>query len=197
MDKTAITGLVLAGGLGRRMGGADKGLSLLAGRPLLAHVLERLRPQVGAVLINANRSGEAYAGFGHPVIADRIAGFAGPLAGLEAGLAACTTELLLSVPCDSPFLPADLAERMLARMQATTADIVVAESGGRLHPVFALARADLLDGLSAHVASGGRRMLDWLDTQRWAACPWETDAPFTNINTPDQLRAHTPGDLPR
>ncbi|HMX17345.1 MAG TPA: molybdenum cofactor guanylyltransferase, partial [Rhodocyclaceae bacterium] len=112
-----VTGLVLAGGLGRRMGGADKGLLDYAGRALVAAAIERLRPQVGTLMVNANRNGEAYAAFGFPVLADAVAGFAGPLAGLQAGLAACTTPLLVTVPCDSPDAPRDLVARLGAALE--------------------------------------------------------------------------------
>ena len=103
-----VTGIVLAGGMGRRMGGVDKGLVELEGRPLVAHVLARLAPQVGALLINANQNRERYAAFGHPVVPDEVGGFAGPLAGLHAGMTHAATPYVATVPCDSPFLPPDL-----------------------------------------------------------------------------------------
>src|SRR6478735_5870112 len=109
-----ITGLVLAGGQGSRMGGVDKGLQPFRGRPMVAHVIERLAPQVHSILVNANRNPEAYAEFGHRVVSDEIEGFAGPLAGFERGLAHATTPFLVTVPCDSPFLPTDLVERLRA-----------------------------------------------------------------------------------
>src|SRR3990170_926524 len=102
-----VSGIVLAGGQGRRMGGVDKGLQLLRGKPMVAWVLERLAPQVGEIVINANQNREAYVRFGHRVVPDEVGGFAGPLAGLHAGLAAVAHELAVTVPCDSPFLPAD------------------------------------------------------------------------------------------
>src|SRR5947209_13773900 len=106
-----VTGVVLAGGQGSRMGGVDKGLQPFRGRPMVAHVLERLAPQVGTVLVNANRNIDAYEAFGYRVIADEIEGFAGPLTGFERGLAHAVTPLLVTAPCDSPFLPADLVDR--------------------------------------------------------------------------------------
>jgi CTP:molybdopterin cytidylyltransferase MocA len=112
MPGAAITGVILAGGLGRRMGGVDKGMQLLDGRPLAAHVADRLAPQVDRLLINANRSQAAYAALGYPVFADEIPDFAGPLAGLHAALAASQTSLVVTAPCDSPFLPADLVGRL-------------------------------------------------------------------------------------
>ena len=121
-----ITGLVLAGGRGLRMGGTDKGLQVLAGKPLALHALERLRPQVGALLVNANRNTAAYATFGVPVCPDTVEGFAGPLAGFLAGLVHCRTPWLLTVPCDSPRSPTDLAARLAAAAQAQDAEIAIA-----------------------------------------------------------------------
>ncbi|MCK6387930.1 MAG: molybdenum cofactor guanylyltransferase [Zoogloea sp.] len=193
-----ITGLVLAGGLGRRMGGVDKGLSRLGDAPLVAHILRRLAPQVGPLIINANQNHGIYASFGHPVISDRITGYAGPLAGLEAGLAACTTPYLVTAPCDSPFLPADLVSRLAESLTAHKASIAVARTGDQLHPVFSLIRSDELRDLQAFVNAGGRRMEAWLRRLRWAPCPFD-DCPdaFANINTPDELRAHQAGDTAR
>ena len=193
-----ITGLVLAGGLGRRMGGVDKGLSLLDGEPLVEHIIRRLAPQVGRLIINANQNHDIYAGFGYPVVGDRIEGHAGPLAGLEAGLAACTTPYLLTVPCDSPLLPADLVSRLAACLTAHKASIAVARTGEQLHPVFSLIRSDELPDLQAFINAGGRRMEAWLRRLCWAPCPFD-DCPeaFANINTPDELRAHQAGDTAR
>ncbi len=193
-----ITGLVLAGGLGRRMGGVDKGLSRLDDEPLVAHIIRRLAPQVGPLIINANQNQSIYAGFGHPVVGDRIEGYAGPLAGLEAGLAACTTPYLVTAPCDSPFLPADLVSRLAETLAAHKASIAVARTGGQLHPVFSLIRTDELPELQAFINAGGRRMEAWLKRLCWVPCPFD-DCPdaFANINTPDELRAHQAGDTAR
>lgn len=193
-----ITGLVLAGGLGRRMGRIDKGLALLDGRPMAGHVLERLRPQVGTLIINANQNLDDYARFGPPVVCDRLEGFAGPLAGLEAGLAACTTPYLVSVPCDSPFLPPDLVSRLADTLSAARASIAVARTGDQLHPVFSLMRSDALPDLQAFLRAGGRRVERWLQRLRWVPCPFD-DVPeaFANINTPEELRAHEAGETPR
>ena len=193
-----ITGLILAGGRGRRMGGVDKGLETLHGRPMVHHVLERFAPQVGRVLINANRNLDRYARFGHPLVSDCDASFAGPLAGLEAGLLACSTPSLASVPCDSPFLPPDLVCRLAAALAAEKASIAVACTGDQLHPVFSLMHAYALPDLQAFTRAGGRRMESWLKRLRWVACPFD-DVPdaFANINTPDELRAHQAGEFPR
>lgn len=140
MSPSDITGIILAGGLGRRMGGVDKGLQLLDGRPLVRHVAERLAPQVDQLLINANRSQADYAALGYPVLADEIPDFAGPLAGLHAALSAATTAWVVTVPCDSPYLPLDLVSRLQAGLQSSAAGLAVAHVEGRLHPVFCLCR---------------------------------------------------------
>lgn len=191
MDTALITGLILAGGLGRRMGGMDKGLVALDRRPLVAHVLQRLAPQVGAVLINANRHGDSYGAFGCPVIADRVAGHAGPLAGLDAGLAACATPFLACVPCDSPFLPADLVARLADTLEGAGAEVAVAQAGGRLHPVFALMRCAVAPALTDYLDRGGRRVETWLNSLHTVICAFdENPAAFDNLNTPDDLKAH-------
>ncbi|MDH4189882.1 MAG: molybdenum cofactor guanylyltransferase, partial [Betaproteobacteria bacterium] len=124
-----ITGIVLAGGQGRRMGGVDKGLQPLRGKPLVQWVIERLAPQVDEILVNANQNVEAYAGFGHPVVADDLGDFAGPLAGLHAGLKAARHALAVTVPCDSPFLPLDLVARLRDALGKHRADLAVAKTG--------------------------------------------------------------------
>src|SRR6185437_902575 len=147
ISRAAITGVVLAGGQGRRMGNVDKGFVELDGRPLVAHVIERLAPQVATLVINANQNAERYAAFGHPVVADAIGGFAGPLAGLHAGLAVARTSHVVTVPCDSPFLPDDLAARLAAAMAAVDAELAVARTGDQPHPVFALVAVGVLPHL--------------------------------------------------
>ena len=190
MARESITGVVLAGGLGRRMGGVDKGLQLFRGQPLAAHVAQRLAPQVDRLLFNANRNAEAYAALGYPVIADDIPDFAGPLAGLHAALTASADPLVATAPCDSPFLPADLVFRLFSGLTATSADIAVVRAGERLHPVFCLCRREVLPALTAYLAQGGRRVQDWLATQRSTEVAF--DAPpeaFANFNTLAQLDA--------
>lgn len=184
MAGETITGVVLAGGLGRRMGGVDKGLQLLGGRPLVAHVLERLRPQVERLAINANRSQSEYAGFGFPVFADTLADFPGPLAGLQAALQFAETPLVLTVPCDSPFLPADLSERLRAGMNESDAPLAIARAEGRVHPVFCLCRRALLADLTAYLASGGRRVAEWCAAAGAAVVDFDDQsAAFRNFNT--------------
>lgn len=185
-----VTGLVLAGGLGRRMGGADKGLMPLAGRPLIRHVLDRLEPQVASVLISANQHLDVYRRLGHPVLTDAITGFAGPLAGLHAGLGAATTPLLVTVPCDSPFLPLDLVDRLLAARSAAGAQLAVARTLAQPQPVFALVERALLSHLEAFLAAGGRKVDRWYASLRVVEVAFDDvhDA-FRNINTPAELAA--------
>jgi len=190
-----ITGVILAGGLGRRMGGVDKGLQELDGQPMVRWVLQRLQPQVREVLINANQNAEAYRALGCPVIPDRIAGFAGPLAGLHAALSADTCPLVLTVPCDSPFLPADLADRLLAALQGEGAEMAVAKTFDQLHPVFCLCRREVLPSLTAYLAAGDRKIERWLASCKVAVVAFDDEAEaFSNINTNEELRRFARGE---
>jgi molybdenum cofactor guanylyltransferase len=188
-----ITGLILAGGLGRRMGGVDKGLQLYAGRPLAAHVIERLSPQVGTLLISANRNPESYAALGHPVVADRIDGFAGPLAGIHAGLSACTTALLATAPCDSPHLPLDLVARLRAALLLADAEIAMAATATGLHPTFLLLRREVLPSLAAYLADGRHRMQEWCRSRAHCIVDFSDEQAFANINTLEELSAYRDG----
>jgi molybdopterin-guanine dinucleotide biosynthesis protein A len=184
----SITGLVLAGGQGRRMGGVDKGLQLLRGRPMIEWVLERLAPQVDEVVINANANLDRYAAYGHRVVSDAIGGFAGPLAGLHAGLAATAHPLLVTVPCDSPFLPTDLVARLAAARERVGADLAVAKTGDQAHPVFSLVRTTLSAHLAAFLEDGGRKIDAWYATLKVAEVPFDDEADaFSNINTRAEL----------
>jgi molybdopterin-guanine dinucleotide biosynthesis protein A len=182
-----VTGLVLAGGLSRRMGGVDKGLQPLHGKPLAAWVVERLEPQVGHLLINANQNAESYAGFGKPIVPDRIGGFVGPLAGLHAGLTACETPLLVSAPCDAPFLPLDLVMCLHESLVRDNAEVAVARAGGRLQPVFALMRRSVLGSLGDYLAGGGRKAHDWLTSLPFVTVDFDDAQAFANINTREEL----------
>jgi molybdopterin-guanine dinucleotide biosynthesis protein A len=185
-----VTGVVLAGGQGRRMGGIDKGLVELAGAPMVAQVLARLAPQVGAVLINANQNLDRYRTFGHPVIEDAVGGFAGPLAGLHAGLTHASGELVVTVPCDSPFLPVDLVARLRAALDREGAQLAVAKTFDQPHPVFALVRRDVLPDLAAFLAAGGRKIDAWYAALRVVEVVFDDEADaFRNINTADELAA--------
>ncbi len=183
---SGVTGIVLAGGQGRRMGTVDKGLQPLRGKPMVAAVIERLAPQVDEILINANQNLDAYAQFGHRVVPDAIGGFAGPLAGLQAGLSAARHALVLTVPCDSPFLPADLFARL--RKQLGENDLAVARTGDQPHPVFALVRASVLRNLEAFLAGGGRKIDAWYASLSVIEVAFDDEADaFRNINTREEL----------
>jgi molybdopterin-guanine dinucleotide biosynthesis protein A len=190
--KHDITGVILAGGQGRRMGGVDKGLQTLDGRPLVQWVLERLAPQVGAVLINANRNLARYGEFGCPVIPDRIPDFAGPLAGLHAALSQANTPLLATAACDSPFLPADLVPRLRVALEAENAELAVVRTGDRVQRAFCLTRRELLPQLDAFLAAGERKVGLWYASLRVVEVTFDDEADaFSNINTPEQLAMTT------
>jgi len=197
MEQGMISGLVLAGGRGSRMGNVDKGLQPFRSSTMVEHVLARLRPQVGPVAISANRNLDAYRAFDVMVLPDEVADgvepYPGPLAGLEAGLRHCATPYLLAVPCDSPFLPADLAARLGAAIEEADADVAYAatqEAGKRAqpHPVFCLVRADRLPQLSAYLAEGGRRVDGWYRDLKAVEVVFDDADAFRNINTLDELR---------
>jgi molybdopterin-guanine dinucleotide biosynthesis protein A len=190
--RDAITGVVLAGGQGRRMGNVDKGLVELDGRPLVAHVVARLSPPVAPRVINANRHADDYAKLGYPIAADAIAGFAGPLAGLHAGLAAATTPYVVTAPCDSPFLPADLVARLAHAFANAPIDIAVARTFEQPHPVFALVRRALLPHLERFLEGGGRKIDAWYASLPVAEVSFDDEADaFRNINTRDELAQHS------
>lgn len=171
------------------MGGVDKGLQELHGRPLVAWVIERLAPQVDELLINANRNAQRYAVFGHLVVADRIDGFAGPLAGLHAALSVAGHPLVATAPCDSPFLPTDLVARLRAALDESAAELAVARSLARLQPVFCLCRRTALPALSAHLAAGGRRIEEWLASRTVVEVSFDDQpAAFANINSAADLQ---------
>jgi len=186
MNGDGVTGIVLAGGQGRRMGGVDKGLALLRGQPMVAEVLARLAPQVSEIVINANQNLDAYARFGHQVVPDAIGGFAGPLAGLHAGLGAAKHALAVTVPCDSPFLPADLVARL--RSALLDNDLAVAKTGNQAHPVFALVRTQVRKNLEAYLANGGRKIDAWYASLKTVEVQFDDEADaFRNINTRAEL----------
>jgi molybdenum cofactor guanylyltransferase len=183
-----ITGLVLAGGQGSRMGGIDKGLQPFRGKPLVAHVIERLAPQVSELLINANRNPAEYAHFGYRVIADEVEGFAGPLAGFERGLAHASGDLVMTAPCDSPFLPLDLVARLGNALAERDADLAVAKTGEQAHPVFTLMKRSLHPSLREFLGSGQRKIDRWYAPLDVVEVSFD-DVPeaFLNINTLAEL----------
>ena len=184
----SISGVILAGGMGRRMGGADKGLIKFLGRPMIEHVAERLKPQVGEILINANRELQHYANLGYPVIEDEIGGFAGPLAGLHKAMQVAAYPYVLTVPCDSPLLPHNLVERLMNGLIERDADLAVAKTGMQAHPVFCLCRKALLPNLEAFLKDGGRKIDTWYSTLEVAEVQFSDNVKaFANVNTPEEL----------
>ncbi len=193
-DSKPITGLILAGGQGRRMGGVDKGLQMFRGKRLVDHVYERLAPQVGGIVINANQNHDAYKSFGVRVVSDAIGGFAGPLAGLHAGLSVSRRPYLASVPCDSPFLPHDLVARLLEQLSASGADLAVARTGEQPHPVFCLAHRSVLEHLTNFLKGGGRKIDAWYASLKVVEVNFDDQAEaFSNINTLEELASFEEG----
>ena len=193
ITRSEVTGIVLAGGLGRRMGGVDKGLVELDGKPMAAHAIARLAPQVATIVVNANRNADRYAALGYPVVSDDVGGFAGPLAGLHAGLSRTRTPYAVTVPCDSPFLPDDLVARLGDALARDDAQLAVARTFDQPHPVFALVRADLFANLAAFLAGGGRKIDGWYAALRSVEVPFDDCADaFRNINTPEEMEAAAP-----
>lgn len=194
-----VIGVLLAGGQSRRMGGGDKCLLPLAGKPLLQHVIDRLRPQVTAIVLNANGDPARFAPFGLDVVADSVEGFAGPLAGVLAGLRWARANnpqarWIVTAATDTPFFPRDLVARLLAAAGSQYPAIALAESGGRQHPVFGLWPTALADDLEAALQSGTRKVLDWTDRHTTVSAPFaaievagRSIDPFYNANRPDDL----------
>ena len=172
------------------MGGVDKGLKLLRDKPLVQWVIERFAPQVTELLVNANQNIDAYRALGYRVIPDVISGFAGPLAGLHRGLVEADYDLVATVPCDSPFLPADLVARLYEALDWHGAQLAVARTGDQPHPVFCLCRKSVLPGLTAFLAGGGRKIDAWYAALKVAEVAFddEPDA-FSNINTESELQS--------
>ncbi len=186
----SVTGVILAGGRARRMGGQDKGLLPLLGRPMIEYVLDALAPEADRVLINANRNEEIYARYGVPVIPDLVPDYAGPLAGIAAAMAAADTDYVLSVPCDGPVLPGGLVSRLAEALIRHRADIATVHDGTRLQPVYALLSRGLLSSLDAYLENEGRKIDRWYQQHQLTIVDF-SDQPdaFANINTSDELLA--------
>ncbi len=191
IPREQITGLVLAGGRGSRMGGVDKGLQNHRGLPLALHALLRLQPQVGEAMINANRNLAAYESMGVPVWPDALPDYPGPLAGLMTGLEHCETPYLVTVPCDTPNFPDDLVARLADALVAADAEIAMAESledgQVRTQPVFCLVKAALAESLVAFLHAGERKVDRWTAQHRTVTVRFDDAAAFFNANTPDEL----------
>lgn len=192
ISKDDVTGVILAGGRGSRMGGADKGLQNFRGMPMAMYTLLRLAPQVGEVMVNANRNLSAYESFGVPVWPDALADYAGPLAGFLTGLEHCETEYLVTVPCDTPLFPQDLVARLAEALVREGAEIAMAaapEEDGqvRAQPVFSLLRRDLMESLVRFTHGGGRKIDAWTAQHRTVLVPFADPAAFSNANTLAEL----------
>lgn len=188
LSRSNITGVILAGGQARRMGGVDKGLIELRGKPLVAHVIAALEPQAGNVIISANRDLDRYAGFGYPVVADTLPDHPGPLAGILSGMLAATTEYVLTVPCDTPLLPPDLMLRLSSTLTREHAEVCTVHDGTRTQPLFTLLRRDLAASILDYLNKGDNKVELWLQRQQLALADFSDEsAAFYNINTRKEL----------
>jgi len=188
--ESQISGVILAGGQGRRMGDVDKGLQAFRGRALVEWAIARLKPQVAQILINANQNQDRYESYGYKVISDLVPDYAGPLAGLHSALSSASHDLVLTVPCDSPFFPADLAQRLHSALRDASADVAVACTGTQPHPVFCLVQRKLLAHLSDFLRQGGRKIDAWYADLKSVEVAFD-DQPdaFANFNTLAELNA--------
>ena len=186
-----ITGLILAGGRGMRMGGVDKGLQTLQGKPMILHVIQRLQPQVDRIMINANQNLDRYREFNFPVCADEKNDYAGPLAGMQAGLIHCDTAYMLTAPCDTPMLPTDLVTQLATALEKSTADIAVANTKQhdriQRQPVFCLMKKTVLTDLTAALERGVRKVDLWLAEKNVVDVVFDDETAFANINTLEEL----------
>lgn len=186
-----ITGLILAGGRGMRMGGVDKGLQTLQGKPMIMHVMQRLQPQVDRIMINANQNLNRYREFSFPVWSDEKNDYAGPLAGMQAGLIHCETAYMLTVPCDTPMLPTDLVTQLATALEKSTADIAVANTKQhdriQRQPVFCLMKKTVLTDLTAALERGVRKVDLWLAEKNVVDVVFDDETAFANINTLEEL----------
>lgn len=181
-----ITAVILAGGKARRMDGEDKGLITLQGRPMIDYIISAMRPQAGDIIINANRNAEQYGAFGLPVVADMLGDYFGPLVGMATGMHTTDKPYIVTVPCDSPFIPGTLVETLYRALEDQQADISVAHDGARMQPVFALLRCELLPSLLAYLNEGGRKIDTWYSRHRLALADFSgSPDTFMNLNTPE------------
>jgi molybdopterin-guanine dinucleotide biosynthesis protein A len=183
-----VTGVILAGGQARRMGGKDKGLIRLNDKPMIEYIIAAFKPQTSKLLINANRNHEVYSSYGIEIIADNLSGFCGPLAGMASALQTIKTEYMVTAPCDSPFIPADLVQRLATAIENESADISVAHNGDRIQPVFCMLKKSLAQSLNGYLAKGERKIDRWFEQHNYAVADF-SDVPttFDNINTPEDI----------
>jgi len=187
LNKHNVTAVILAGGKGRRMEGKDKGLVELANRPLIEYVIDAIKPQVETIILNANRNQEQYSQYGYPVISDALLDYQGPLARFISALKSSTSRHIVTLPCDGPFLPKDLVERLIFALTDNEAEIAVAHDGDRMQPVYSLIPATLINSLSSFLDTGERKIDLWYKLHRVALADF-SDCPetFRNINTAEQ-----------
>jgi len=187
LNKHNVTAVILAGGKGRRMDGKDKGLVELANRPLIEYVIDAIKPQVETIILNANRNQEQYSRYGYPVVSDALEDYQGPLAGFICALKSSTTSHIVTLPCDGPFLPDDLVERLIFSLINNNAEIAVAHDGDRMQPVYSLIPVTLSNSLNAFLDSGERKIDLWYKQHKIALADF-SDCPetFRNINTAEQ-----------
>ena len=194
-SQTKVTGVILAGGLARRMNKQDKGLVNFKGRPMVSYAIAALAPLVDQIVINANRNSEQYRQFGWPVVADQTDSFDGPLAGVLAAMTHVDADVLLVIPCDSPLIKAEHLQKLLVTRAENDADVAVAFDGERLHPVFLAIKTTLKTSLQDYLASGQRKMALWLEQQNMVQVDFSNEPEiFSNINTLAELSALESGD---
>jgi molybdenum cofactor guanylyltransferase len=188
--KKDITGVILAGGQARRMQGQDKGLIVLSNKPMIEYVIDVLKPQVSKLLINANRNHKQYAKYGFDIVSDELSGYCGPLAGMASSLNKTETSYILTTPCDSPFIPDDLAQRLICSLESENADISVAHNGERMQPVFCLIKKELLSSMNDFLGLGERKIDKWFKQHSLAIADF-SDIPktFDNLNTLEDVKA--------
>ncbi len=187
-SQTKVAGVILAGGRARRMNNQDKGLVTFKGLPMISYALAALIPVVDCVMINANRNIEQYRQFGHPVISDQTDGFDGPLAGVLTAMLQVEAEVLVVIPCDSPFIKAEHLQRLLLTRAENNADVAVAFDGVRVHPVFMAIKTALQESLQAYLVGGQRKVAGWLEQQNLVQVEFSNEAEiFCNINTMTEL----------
>lgn len=190
INKADITGVILAGGQARRMEGQDKGLVLLNNKPMIEYVIDILNPQVGKLLLNANRNHDKYSEYGFDIISDELSGYCGPLAGMASSLNKTDTPYMLTAPCDSPFIPSDLVERLATALEHEKADISVAHNGERMQPVFCLMKKELMSSMNTFLNNGERKIDKWFNQHTLAIADF-SDIPktFDNLNTIEDIEA--------
>ena len=186
--KTEVTGVILAGGQARRMGGQDKGLVMLDGKPMVEIIIDVFKPQTAKLLINANRNHDRYSQYGFELVADELSGYCGPLAGMASALKSINTDYMVTAPCDSPFIPLDLVQRLADALENKSTEISVAHDGERIQPVFCMLKKTLLQSLTDYLAAGERKIDRWFKQHDFAIADF-SDKPetFANINRQEDV----------